>query len=233
MEKNNNGLRVLVVDDEKGIRRFLKAALNSKGITVIEAPDGEQGVDMALNSHPDAVILDLGLPDMDGIDAVKKIRERSVVPIIILSVRDDESDKIAALDSGADDYLTKPFNAGELLARLRTIMRRLAPRQEESVYRSGALEVDIARHSVTVKGRTVKLSPVEFDLIKTLVMNSGKVLTHKKILKEIWGKNEEPEDALHLLRVTISNIRNKIEPDPNRPEHILTEPGVGYRLFEE
>jgi two-component system KDP operon response regulator KdpE len=233
MEKNKSGLRILIVDDEKGIRRFLRAALNSNGISVIEAPDGAQGVDMALNSHPDAVILDLGLPDMDGIDAVKKIRERSMAPIIILSVRDDESDKIAALDAGADDYLTKPFNAGELLARIRTIMRRLTTGQEESVYRSGALEVDITRHIVTVKDRAVKLSPVEFDLIKILVMNSGNVLTHKKILKEIWGKKEEPEDALHLLRVTISNIRNKIEPDPNRPEYILTEPGVGYRLFEE
>jgi two-component system KDP operon response regulator KdpE len=229
----NGGMRILVVDDEKTIRRFLKAALNSKGISVIEAPDGEQGAEMALNSHPDAVILDLGLPDMDGIGVVKKIRERSVVPIIILSVRDDESDKIAALDAGADDYLTKPFNAGELLARIRTIMRRLAPRQEGSVYRSGGLEVDITKHAVTVKGRPVKLTPVEFDVIKILVMNYGKVLTHKKILKEIWGKTGEPEDALHLLRVTISNIRNKIEPDPNRPEHILTEPGVGYRLFEE
>jgi two-component system KDP operon response regulator KdpE len=224
---------MLVVDDERTIRRFLKAALNSNGISVIEAPDGEQGADMALNSHPDAVILDLGLPDMDGIDVVKKIRERSVVPIIILSVRDDESDKIAALDAGADDYLTKPFNAGELLARIRTIMRRLSPRQEGPSYTSGDLEVDITKHAVTVKGKPVKLTPVEFDMIKMLVMNYGKVLTHKKILKEIWGKTGEPEDALHLLRVTISNIRNKIESDPNRPEHILTEPGVGYRLFEE
>jgi two-component system KDP operon response regulator KdpE len=231
--ENNSGLRVLVADDEKTIRRFLKATLKSKGMTVIEASDGGQAVDAALNSHPDAVILDLGLPDMDGIEVVKKIRERSAVPIIILSVREDESDKIAALDAGADDYLTKPFNAGELLARIRTIMRRLKPGEEGPVYKSGELEVDISRHSVGVKGKAVRLTPVEFDILKMLVIDGGKVLTHKRILKEIWGKNEDPEDAMHLLRVTISNLRNKIEPDPDRPEHIITEPGVGYRLFEE
>jgi two-component system KDP operon response regulator KdpE len=230
---DNTGLRVLIADDERTIRRFLRATLKSKGISVLEACDGAQAVDMALNSRPDAVILDLGLPDMDGIEAVKKIRERSVVPIIILSVREDESDKIGALDAGADDYLTKPFNAGELLARLRTILRRLSPGKEGPVYKSGALEVDISRHAVTVDGKAVKLTPVEFDIIKILVMNAGKVLTHKMILKGIWGKKEDPEDAMHLLRVTISNLRNKIEPDPDRPEHIITEPGVGYRLYEE
>ncbi len=230
---DTTGLRVLVVDDERTIRQFLKAALKSKGMSVTEASEGGQAVDAALNSHPDVVILDLGLPDMDGIEVVKKIRERSPVPIIILSVRESENDKISALDAGADDYLTKPFNAGELLARIRTIMRRLKPGGEGPVYRSGALEVDITKHSVTSGGRAVKLTPVEFDILKMFVMNTGKVLTHMRILKEIWGKNDDPEDALHLLRVTISNLRDKIEPDPNRPEHILTEPGVGYRLNEE
>jgi two-component system KDP operon response regulator KdpE len=232
MEKQS-GLRILVVDDEKTIRRFLKATLSANGYAVIEAASGVEAIDNSIHSHPDIVILDLGLPDMDGIDVVKEIRKRSKVPVIILSVREDESDKIAALDAGADDYLTKPFNAGELLARIRTIMRRLVPRGESPVLKSGKLEMDIERHSVTIKGKPVKLTPVEYDILRILLENSGKVITHKRILKDIWNKEEDIEDAMHLLRVTMSNLRNKIESNPNRPGFILTEPGIGYRLAEE
>ena len=223
-------LRILIVDDEKTIRRFLKATLVSHGYSVFEAASGKEALEFSVSSHPDVIILDLGLSDMDGTDVTRKIRERSKVPIIILSVRDDESGKIAALDAGADDYLTKPFNAGEMLARLRAIMRRLLPQNERSIFKAGEVLIDIAKHSVEVKGHQVHLTPTEYDILKALVLNAGKVMTHNQILKEIWNKNEDFEEALHLLRVTISNLRNKIEPNSDRPIYICTEPGVGYRL---
>jgi two-component system KDP operon response regulator KdpE len=226
-------LRILVVDDEKTIRRFLKATLSTKGYTVIEAGDGAEALDNSVHAHPDAIILDLGLPDMDGIDVVKEIRKRSKVPVIILSVREEEQDKIEALDAGADDYLTKPFNAGELLARIRTIMRRLTVNGDSTIFKTGKLEMDVARHSLEKKGKQIKLTPVEYDIMKMFLMNPGKVITHRQVLKEIWNKDEDFEDAMHLLRVTMSNLRNKIESNPDRPAYILTEPGVGYRLAEE
>ena len=226
-------LRILVVDDEKTIRRFLKATLISHGYNVIEAVNAKEALEFSVSSHPDAIILDLGLPDMDGIEVTRQIRKRAKTPIIILSVREDEADKIAALDAGADDYLTKPFNAGEMLARLRAVMRRLLSKDKKSVFKAGKLSIDISRHSVEVKARPVHLTPTEYDILKVLVLNAGKIMTHEQILKEIWNKDEDFEEALHLLRVTISNLRNKIESNPDRPAYILTEPGVGYRLSSE
>ena len=229
----NQQMRILIVDDEKTIRRFLKATLVSHGYNVFEAVNAKEALEYSVSSHPDAIILDLGLPDMDGIEVTRQIRKRAKTPIIILSVRENEADKIAALDAGADDYLTKPFNAGEMLARLRAVMRRLLPQDERSVFKVGKLSIDISNHSVKVKGRETHLTPTEYDVLKALVLNAGKIMTHGKILKEIWNKNEDFEEALHLLRVTISNLRNKIESNPDRPAYILTEPGVGYRLSSE
>ena len=229
----NQNMRILIVDDEKTIRRFLKTTLISHNYNVSEATDAKEALEYSVSSHPDAIILDLGLPDMDGIEVTRQIRKRAKTPIIILSVRENEADKIAALDAGADDYLTKPFNAGEMLARLRAVMRRLLPQNERSIFKVGKLSIDISNHSVEVKTRQVHLTPTEYDLLKVLVLNAGKIMTHSQILKEIWNKDEDFEEASHLLRVTISNLRNKIESNPDRPTYILTEPGVGYRLSYE
>ena len=229
----NQDMRILIVDDEKTIRRFLKATLISRGYNVCEAANAKEALEYSVSWHPDAIILDLGLPDMDGIGVTRQIRERVKTPIIILSVRENEADKVAALDAGADDYLTKPFNAGEMLARLRAVMRRLLPQNERSVFKVGKVSIDISNHSVEVKGREIHLTPTEYDLLKVLVLNAGKIMTHGKILKEIWNKNEDFEEAMHLLRVTVSNLRNKIESNPDRPDYILTEPGIGYRLSSE
>ncbi len=225
-----NNLRILVVDDEKSIRSFLKTSLSAYGYGVFEASKGKEALTESVSVHPDAIILDLGLPDMDGREVIAKIRKRTKTPIIILSVRDDSIEKIAALDAGADDYLTKPFSVGELLARLKAVMRRLLPLEKEEILRLGKLVVDITSRRVTVDDNEIDLSPTEYDILKFLLLNSGKVLTHKQILREIWDKTEDYEGILHLLRVTMSNLRSKIEPNPNRPTYILTEPGVGYRL---
>ena len=227
---NDQNLRILIVDDEKTIRLFLKATLVAHGYNVYEAKDGTEAMKHAIYSYPDVIILDLGLPDMDGIKVVRRIRERSKIPIIILSVRESESDKIAALDAGADDYLTKPFKVGEMLARIRAVIRRLLPGSNATIFTIGKLSIDIGKRIVLVKGRQVHLTPIEYNILKILVLNAGKVLIHKELLKEVWNKTEDFEGIAHLLRVMISNLRNKIEPDPNRPIYILTEPGVGYRL---
>jgi len=223
-------LRILVVDDEKAIRRFLKASLSSYGYNVFESATGLEALERSVSSHPDAIILDLGLPDIDGIEVTRKIRKRSKMPIIILSVREEAMDKVAALDAGADDYLTKPFSTRELLARLRAVMRRLLPSNKEEILRVGKLSIDITNHQVIVNDKEADLTPTEYDILKLLILNAGKVLTHRKILQEVWNKAEDLEGVLHLLRVTISNLRSKIEPNPDRPTYILTEPGIGYRL---
>lgn len=231
MSAQTQGPRILVVDDEKAIRRFLKTTLSTEGLSVAEAATGHEALDALAAFHPDVVVLDLGLPDMDGIEVVRAIRKKSQVPVIILSVREQESDKISALDAGADDYLTKPFSAGELLARLRAILRRLARKQDDPVFRSGKLMVDFSKRLIQMGDKDVRLSPTEYDVLKTLVINAGKVLTHTQILDAVWGKNPDDfEGVNHLLRVTISNLRSKLEPNPDRPTYILTEPGVGYRL---
>jgi two-component system KDP operon response regulator KdpE len=228
-----NNLRILVVDDEKSIRSFLKTSLSAYGYDVFEAAKGKEALTESVSVHPDVIILDLGLPDMDGREVIVKIRKRTKTPIIILSVRDDPLEKIAALDAGADDYLTKPFSVGELLARLKAVMRRLLPLEKDQILRTGKLVMDITSRRVTVEDNQIDLSPTEYDTLKFLLLSSGKVLTHKQILREIWDKTEDYEGILHLLRVTMSNLRSKIEPNPDRPVYILTEPGVGYRLSSD
>ncbi len=222
------GLRVLVVDDEKAIRRFLRAALNAQGYIVYESSSGEDALKAVVANRPDLIILDLGLPDLDGVEITRQLREWSSTPIIILSVREQEIDKIAALDAGADDYLTKPFSVGELMARMRVALRRSTQSTSEPIYQIGELKVDLAQRQVTIAGQEVSLTPTEYDLLRILAQNAGKVITHRHLLRQVWGNAYETE--AHLLRVNISNLRRKIEPNPTRPHYILTEPGVGYRL---
>jgi two-component system KDP operon response regulator KdpE len=224
---NKNGLRVLVVDDEIAIQRFLRVALTGEGFTVYEVGRGQDALKAVAQERPDLVLLDLGLPDIDGVEVTRRLREWSQVPVIILSVREQELDKIAALDAGADDYLTKPFGVGELLARIRTILRRLASGAAEPVFSVGSLKVDLANRRVMVEEREVQLTPTEYDLLRALVIPAGKVLTNHQLLHQVWG---EGYTDLHILRVNISNLRRKIEPDPSRPTYIHTESGVGYRL---
>jgi two-component system KDP operon response regulator KdpE len=219
--------RVLVVDDEAPIRRYLRAALGAQGLTVYESASGEEAVQAVLSHRPDIIILDLGLPDIDGIEVTRRLREWSQTPIIILSVREAEQDKIAALDAGADDYLTKPFGTGELLARMRVALRKQSSAANEPVFQSNGLTVDFARRLVTVNENEIQLTPTEYDLLKVLVTYAGKVITHHQLLRQVWG---DGYDDMHILRVNISNLRGKIEPDPSRPTYIHTEPGVGYRL---
>ena len=222
-----SNLRVLVVDDERSIRRFLKVSLGSQFV-VLEASSGEAALSAVAAEHPDIVILDLGLPDIDGVEVTRRLREWSQIPIIIVSVREQEQDKIAALDAGADDYLTKPFGVGELMARLRVALRRSAQVDDEPIFTSGNLVVDLNQREVRLNAQPIPLTPTEYDLLRTLVRHAGKVLTHDQLLRAVWGTAYESET--HMLQVNISNLRRKIEPDPSRPTYIVTEPGVGYRL---
>ncbi len=231
-EKKSTSLpRILVVDDEPAIQRFLKTALDTGEFSLHQAENGHGALAAAAALRPDLVLLDLGLPDLDGVEVIERIREWSPVPIIVLSVREREDDKVKALDAGADDYLTKPFGVGELLARIRVALRRSLKEAPEPVYRIDELEVDLGRRRVLVCGQELQLTPTEYDLLRLLVTHAGKVLTHSQILKQIWGiaYMEQP----HVLRVNISNLRHKIEKDPSRPRYILTEPGVGYRMRAE
>ncbi|MDF9408787.1 MAG: KDP operon transcriptional regulatory protein KdpE [Pelotomaculum sp. PtaB.Bin013] len=226
---NISGTHILVIDDEKQIRQLLKVTLSEHGYKVEEAVDGREGISKILYCKPDLIILDLGLPDMDGIEVVKKLREWSSTPIIIISVREQESDKIAALDSGADDYVTKPFGMGELLARIRAAMRHASGADDEPVFYFDELVVDIPRRIVTVGEKEIKLTPTEYDILKNLAVYAGRVLTHKQLLRAVWGP-DYLNDAQYL-RVFIGQLRKKIEIDPSRPRHIITEPGIGYRLL--
>jgi two-component system, OmpR family, KDP operon response regulator KdpE len=220
-------VRVLVVDDERSIRRFLKVSLEGQFV-VLEASSGAEALKAAAMEHPDVVLLDLGLPDMDGVEVTRRLREWSQIPIIVVSVREQEQDKIAALDAGADDYLSKPFGVGELMARLRAALRRVAQIDAEPVFTTGELVLDMNQRQVMVKGQEISLTPTEYDLLRTLVRHAGKVLPHEQLLRAVWGTAYEAET--HMLQVNISNLRRKIEPDPSRPSYIVTEPGVGYRL---
>jgi two-component system KDP operon response regulator KdpE len=224
----SEGARILVVDDEPAIRRYLHTILTAHEYTVLEAARGEEALAQAAAQRPDAIFLDLGLPDMDGVQVTRVLREWSHTPIIILSVRGSEADKIAALDAGADDYLTKPFGSGELLARLRAALRRAAKSTNEPIFQTGALKVDLAKRVVTIREKEIQLTPTEYDLLRALVQEAGKVLTHHQLLRAVWGVGYAEE--MHMLRVNISNLRKKIEPDATRPRYIVTEPGVGYRL---
>jgi len=223
--------RILVVDDEPQIQRFLKPSLTAAGYEVVAAASGREALRVAATSSPDAVVLDLGLPDMDGKDVIRELRSWSKVPIIVLSARDRETEKIAALDLGADDYVNKPFGIGELMARLRAALRHGAQSANQTTqYRAGPVLVDALAHTVTRDGEPVRLTPKEFDLLELLVRNAGRVVTHRQILTSVWGP-AHAED-LQYLRVFIGQLRHKLEADPNEPRLITTEPGVGYRLSE-
>ncbi len=227
---SNLPLKILVVDDERPIRRFLNASLGNR-YTILEAENGEVAIQSAAVNHPDLIILDLGLPDIDGTEVTRRIREWTDVPVIIISVRDSEQDKVAALDAGADDYLTKPFGTSELLARIRVALRRSNKTESESaVYENDGLTVDFMKREVRVNENSVTLTPTEYNILKILVNHAGKVLTHQQLIKEVWGGNYEADS--HLLRVNISNLRHKIESIPLKPRYIITEPGIGYRLKE-
>src|SRR5688572_26263406 len=225
---------ILVIEDEPPLQRFLRVTLEAQDFKVLEAATGEQGLRHAATSTPDLVILDLGLPDIDGVEVTKRLREWSAIPIIVVSARGKEQDKVIALDAGADDYLTKPFGVGELLARVRVVMRHLsAANQEtgEAVFESGPIRADLSLREVTVAGKQVRLTPNEFKLLAVLVKNAGKVMTHRQLLHEVWGPGSG--DETHYLRVYMNQLRQKLEPEASRPRHLLTEPGVGYRLVME
>jgi two-component system KDP operon response regulator KdpE len=221
----------MVIEDERPIRRFLRVSLSSHGYSVIEAETGADGLRQAAAHQPDLLILDLGLPDMDGMDIIRQLREWSRTPIIVLSARGQENDKVAALDAGADDYLTKPFGVSELLARLRVALRHVSPSPDDPVFAVQDLRVDLARRRVYRGESEVHLTPLEYRLLTTLIKHAGKVVTHRQLLKDVWGPDCVHET--HYVRIYMGHLRHKIEADPARPRLLLTEPGVGYRLAAE
>lgn len=225
----DKGMRILVIDDEPQIRKLLKVSLGAHGYEVEEAGTGKDGISRAAIFKPDFLIVDLGLPDMDGKDVVQQIREWSQTPIIILTARDQEQEKIEALDAGADDYVTKPFGMGELMARMRVSLRRAAASENDPVITCGELVIDLVARRVTVGGREIKLTPTEYELMKILAQHRGRVLTHKQLLKAVWGSAYN-EDT-HYIRVYIGQLRRKVEENPTRPRYIITESGIGYRLM--
>lgn len=225
------GPKILLIEDEQEIRRFLRVSLGSHGYRLTESATGKEGILQAATQQPDLMILDLGLPDIDGMEVIRQVREWSQMPIIILSARGKEQEKVVALDAGADDYLTKPFSVGELVARIRVALRHAARSGEEpgeSVFVVDGFRVDLARRQVFVEDREIHLTPIEYRLLTTMTKSAGKVLTHKQLLKEVWGPDSVFET--HYLRVYMAQLRRKIESDPARPQFLLTEPGVGYRL---
>ena len=221
--------RALVIDDEVQIRRLLRVALEGAGYEVHEADAGQPGLQAVALTRPEVILLDLGLPDLDGLTVLQRLREWSTTPVVVLTVRDAESDKVAALDAGADDYVTKPFSTVELLARLRAAQRRAQPREESSIFRHGDLEVDVVAHNAKRAGSEVKLSATEWALLALLIRHAGRVLTHRQILREVWGP--KAEEHRQYLRVYFTHLRKKIERDPAHPALIRTEPGIGYRLI--
>jgi two-component system KDP operon response regulator KdpE len=224
---------VVLIEDEPQIRRFLRATLTSQGFRLFEAATGADGLVEVGARQPDVVIVDLGLPDMDGLEVIRRLREWTGVPIIVLSARGQERDKVTALDAGADDYVSKPFGAGELLARLRVALRHGAGASHEAdeTFKVGELRVHLLRRQVLVDDREVHLTPIEFKLLTTLVRHAGKVVTHQQLLREVWGPLHT--DQAHYVRVYMAHLRHKLEAEPARPRYLLTEPGVGYRLSTE
>lgn len=224
--------KILLIEDEQEIRRFLRVSLSNHGYRLVEAGSGQEGVMHAADQQPDLIILDLGLPDMDGMEVIRQVRQWSQVPIVILSARGQDDQKVVALDQGADDYLTKPFSIGELLARIRVALRHVAQSAAgtaEPVFTLDALRVDLARRQVFLADHEVHLTPIEYRLLTTLVKYAGKVVTHRQLLKEVWGPDAVFET--HYLRVYMAQLRRKIETEPAQPQYLLTEPGVGYRLW--
>jgi two-component system KDP operon response regulator KdpE len=228
---DRQGPRVLLVDDEESIQQTLSAVLPLAGYTVYQVRDGKEAVRRAPLVRPDLILLDLGLPDMDGKEVIRHLREWAIAPIIVMSVRDDESEKVSSLDTGAHDYVTKPFTMPELLARMRATLRSVSATQND-VFTVGDLKVDLVRREVFVGDTAVKLTATEYNLLKVLVHHAGKVRTHQQLIRELWGHTQY-QDVLHLLRVTLSQLRRKLQPDPIKPRYIVTEPGVGYRLRTE
>ena len=225
---------ILIIEDEPQMRRFLRATLRAQGYQVVEAGSAREGLAQAAGRNPDVILLDLGLPDADGLDTARALRERSRSPIIVLSARGREYDKVAALDRGADDYLTKPFGVPELLARVRVALRRAALPSNapaQAVFAVGGLRVDLLRRQVFREGAEVHLTPTEYKLLAALIREAGRVITHRRLLEEVWGANYV--DQGHYLRVYMAHLRHKLEPDPSRPRLLTTEPGVGYRLRDE
>jgi len=224
---------VLLVEDDPQIRRFIRATLPSHGLRLLEATTAKEALAQAVTRTPDVVLLDLGLPDADGVEVIQRLREWSAIPIIVISARGLERDKVTALDAGADDYLTKPFGVEELLARLRVALRHRAAGDSgaPAVFKSGGLNVDLAGHLVRLDGQEVRLTPIEFKLLAVLVRHAGKVVTHRQLLTEVWGPGASTNT--HYLRVQMHGLRHKLEAVPARPRLLLTEPGVGYRLREE
>lgn len=218
----------LIIDDEVQIRRLLRVALEAENYQVHEAENGQQGLAEIAGRRPDVILLDLGLPDVEGLEVLKRLREWSEAPVIVLTVRDDEAGKVAALDSGAEDYVTKPFSTPELLARLRAAQRKTRPEEEVSLFRTGDLVVDLTARIVTRAGQEIKLTGTEYALLRLFVRHPGRVLTHRHILREIWGPKSE--EHRQYLRVYVTHLRHKIEPDPAKPRLIKTEPGIGYRF---
>lgn len=227
----SDGARVLVIDDEKQIRRMLNIALTGNGYNIAESATGHEGLNRAAIFHPDIIILDLGLPDCDGNDVIRKLREWTQIPIIILSVREQENEKIKALDAGADDYITKPFSMGELLARIRVALRHSTKTGDEPVLTIGDITLDISRRIVTLRGEELKLTPTEYEILKYLALQADRVVTHRQLLRAIWGPNYQ--EQTHYLRIYIGQLRHKLEADPTQPRYILTESGIGYRLVKD
>ncbi|MDQ2644714.1 MAG: response regulator [Myxococcota bacterium] len=227
----DNGPLILVVEDEAQMRRFLRVSLSSNGYRLVEVETGADALAQAAQRNPALILLDLGLPDLDGLAVTRRLREWSKTPIVVLSARGQEQDKIDALDAGADDYVTKPFGVGELLARMRVALRHRTPGAEtSSQFSSGELRVDLGRRQVFVREAEVHLTPIEYNLLTTLIRYSGRVVTHRQLLREVWGPNSS--EQTQYLRVYMGQLRHKLESNPSRPRFLLTEPGVGYRLRE-
>ncbi|MNE17244.1 KDP operon transcriptional regulatory protein KdpE [compost metagenome] len=232
MTTAESGARILIIDDEPQIRKLLRVTIQAHHYEVFEACTGEEGILQATIVHPDIIVLDLGLPDMTGLEILQRIREWSSVPIIVLTAKDREEDKIVMLDNGADDYVTKPFSMGELVARIRVALRHVAKTANEPILQFDDLLIDLAQRIVELRGDKVKLTPTEYDLLKILALNAGKVVTQRQLLQQVWGGHHHESDS-HYLRIYIGHLRKKLEEDSTRPKYIVTEPGIGYRFLSQ
>ncbi|MBI0579680.1 response regulator [Neobacillus cucumis] len=226
----SSGAKILVIDDEPQIQKLLRVTLHAQGFEIVAALSGEEGILKTTMVRPDLIVLDLGLPDIPGMEVLHRIREWTQLPIIVLTAKDREEDKITALDSGADDYVTKPFGMGELVARIRVALRHNTKSQDEPILDFGRLVIDLTGRTVELDGEKIKLTPTEYELLKILATNAGRVMTHKQLLQQVWGGNQYNTDS-HYLRVYIGHLRKKIETDPARPNFIITESGIGYRFM--